>query len=362
MTRSLIHSTKYAVLVTLLCSTPFDSTVAEQPEVTKVEFIVGDYLTKEGGTTAIKDSPLLRPFGTDFDAQGTLYIVELEGGRVHRLNKGSQPEVISGNGSKSYSGDGGPVSKATYNGMHNIAITKDNRIFVSDTFNHCIREIDLDEDKVTTVSGNGKTGFAGDGEAAKDAQYNYLMSISLTPAEDAILIADLKNARIRKLDLESMKVSTVAGNGKNGIPKDGAVATESPLVDPRAVAQDSLGNIYILERNGHALRRVNPDGTITTVAGTGKKGFRDGTALAAQFGSPKHICVDTHNRVYIADDANGAIRCYDPETETVSTLLGRGFGDKKVRLNQPHGVTIEKGNLFVCDTSNNRVFKLILKN
>ena len=362
MVHSRIYSTRIAVLVALFSSLPSASLVAEQPEVTKVEFIVGDYLKAEGGATAIKDLPLLRPFGTDFDSRGTMYIVELEGGRVHRLKKDSQPEVISGDGSKSYSGDGGPVAKATYNGMHNIGITNDNRIFVSDTFNHCIREIDLDADTVTTVSGNGKTGFSGDGKAAKDAQYNYLMSISLTPTEDALLIADLRNARIRKLDLKSMKVSTVAGNGKNGIPKDGAVATESPLVDPRAVAQDSLGNIYILERNGHALRRVTPEGTITTVAGTGKKGFHDGPALVAQFGSPKHICVDEQNRVYIADDANGAIRCYDPETETVSTLLGRGFGDKKVRLNQPHGVTIEKGNLFACDTSNNRIFMLSLKN
>lgn len=344
-----------------LCNFVAASGLAEQPQVAHVEFVVGDYLKAEGGQMNIEDSPLLRPFGTDFDKQGNLYIVELEGGRIHRMKTNSQPVVISGNGSKSYSGDNGPVSEATYNGMHNIAITKSNRIFVSDTFNHCVREVDLGNDLVKTITGNGQPGFAGDEIAAKNAQYNYLMSISLTPAEDALLIADLKNSRIRRLDLESLTVSTIAGNGKQGVPKSGTVAIKSPLVDPRAVAEDSNGNIYILERNGHALRKVTKDGKIDTVAGTGLKGFQDGPANQASFASPKHICVDEENRVYIADDANAAIRCYDPETETVSTILGRGFGDEKVRLKQPHGVTMEQGNLYVCDTSNNRIFKVSFK-
>ena len=91
--------------------------------------------------------------------------------------------------------------------------------------------------------------------------------------------ADLKNLRIRTVDLKTGLVNTVAGNGKRGVPTDGNRATESPLVDPRAVAVDSKDNIYILERGGHALRKVTPDGKIRTVAGTGKAGGADGAAL-----------------------------------------------------------------------------------
>ncbi len=334
---------------------------AEQPVVTGVDFVVGEYLQSEGGKAQPKDFPLLRPFGIDFDSAGAMYIVELEGGRVHKLNGDGAPVVVSGDGSKSYTGDGGAFTKATYNGMHNLAINNNDRAFIADTFNHCLREVNLKTGTIKTFSGNGKTGFAGDGKRAVEAQFDYLMCVSLNPDQDALFVADLKNYRIRKIDLKTGLVSTVAGNGKKGLPQDGAKATESPLVDPRAVAVDSKGNLYILERGGHALRRVNTDGTIQTVAGTGKKGFKDGPALQAQLASSKHICIDDQDRVIIADDANAAIRCYDPKTETVSTLLGQGFGDKRIKLKNPHGVTIEKEQLFVCDTSNNRIFKITFK-
>lgn len=344
----------FACLVSCLEAT----LLADLPEVTQVELLVGSLLKSEGGKAAKESFPLLRPFGIDFDSQGAMYIVELEGGRVHKIVGDSGPKVISGDGSKTYSGDGGPFSEATYNGMHNIAINAADRVFIADTFNHCLREVDLSKNTIKTFSGNGKPGFAGDGALAAVAQYDYLMCATLNPAGDELYIADLKNARIRKIDLKTNFVSTVAGNGKKGIPTDGAQATASPLVDPRAVTVDHEGNIYILERGGNALRKVTPNGTIETVAGTGRQGFQDGPALTAEFASPKHLCVDKQNRVYIADDANAAIRCYDPQTKMVSTLLGRGFGDQRIRLNQPHGVTIEAGKLFVCDTSNNRVFKL----
>ncbi len=337
------------------------NTHAAQPVVTDVSFVVGEYLQSEGSKAQSSDFPLLRPFGIDFDSAGAMYIVELEGGRVHKLIGDGAPVVVSGDGSKTYTGDGGPFAKATFNGMHNLAINRSDRAFIADTFNHCLREVNLKIGSIKTFSGNGKTGFAGDGKPAADARFDYLMCVSLNPNQDALFVADLKNYRIRKIDLKTGLVSTVAGNGKKGVPQDGAKATESPLVDPRAVAIDSNGNLYILERGGHALRRVNTDGTIQTVAGTGKKGFKDGPALEAQLASSKHICIDAQDRVIIADDANAAIRCYDPETETVSTLLGRGFGDKRIKLKNPHGVTIEKRHLFVCDTSNNRIFKLTFK-
>lgn len=327
-----------------------------QPEVGRVTLLVGSRFEREGGPAKPEASPLKNPFGIDFDRDGTMFLVELEGGRVHEWKPGGEVTVISGATENGYRGDGGPVREAIYNGMHNLAITKSGRMFISDTWNHCVREIDLASRTISTYAGTGKAGYSGDGGPAREAQFNYVMCVTLTPDEGTLLIADLNNRRIRAIDLKTNEVRTVAGNGKKGVPEDGAKAVESPLVDPRAVAADSKGRVYVLERGGHALRVVETDGTIRTVAGTGKQGYRDGPALEALLGAPKHLCVDAEDRVFIADDANGAIRCYDPKTETVGTVLGRGHGDEKLTLNRPHGVCVEKGRLYVADTYHHRLF------
>lgn len=289
-----------------------------------------------------------------------MVVVELEGGRVHRLSADGKLATIAGDGSKSYQGDGGPAAKATFNGMHNVAVTPDGDIFIADSWNHCIRKIDAGTGTISTLAGTGQAGFSGDGGPADQATFNFLMCISLNASNDALYVVDLKNLRIRTIDLETKTVQTIAGNGEKGVPGDGADARQGPLVDPRAVAVDSQGIVYILERGGHALRAVTPDGKIRTVAGTGKAGLRDGPALEAQFGSPKHLCVDDRDNVYIADDLNAAIRKYDPQTRMVSTVLGRGHGKPAVELLHPHGVCFEHGDLYAVDSGNHRVLRVDL--
>ena len=323
----------------------------------KVTVILGNLLPSEGGPSDAK-SPLESPFGIDFDPQGNMFIVELAGGRVHRLGKDGRLATIAGDGSKSYTGDGGPADEATFNGMHNLAVTPNGDVYVADSWNHCIRKIDRKTGKIETVAGTGEAGFSGDGGPATRATFNYVMCITLDPTADKLYVADLKNLRIRVIDLDTGIVSTVAGNGQRGVPEDGAEATKAPLVDPRAVTADSQGRVYVLERGGHALRVVDPNGRIRTVAGTGKRGFRDGPALAAEFGSPKHVCVDDQDRVLVADDLNGAVRRFDPATKSVTTVLGRGHSRPKVELLHPHGVCIEQGILYVVDTGNNRILRV----
>jgi len=135
-------------------------------------------------------------------------------------------------------------------------------------------------------------------------EFNYIMCITLNPKGDKLHIADLKNRRIREMDLNSGIVKTIAGNGKRGIPKDGTKATEAPLVDPRAVCSNEAGNVYLLERGGNALRVIRPDGKIYTVAGNRQKGSADGIRSAARFSGPKHICTDPAGNVFVADDVN----------------------------------------------------------
>ena len=154
------------------------------------------------------------------------------------------------------------------------------------------------------------------------------------------------------------------------MPADGAVAREAPLIDPRAVAADGEGNVYILERSGHALRVVDRAGKIRTVVGTGKAGPAgdDGPALAATLHGPKHLCLDRDGNVIIADTDNHVIRKYRSKDGQLVRIAGTGEGGSagvagpphKVELNQPHGVYVDaKGTLYIVDSLNNRVLKLV---
>ena len=323
----------------------------------EVEFVVGDLMVTEGGTWDAASSPLTAPFGVDFNADGEMWMVELEGGRVHRFDAAGKLHLAGGDGSQSYTGDGGPLAKATFNGMHNCAVTPNGDLYIADSWNHCVRKVDAATGVISTIAGTGQKGFSGDGGPATKATFDFVMCITLNPTNDVLHIADLNNRRIRAVDLKSGLVTTVAGNGRKGAPKDGDPAIQSPLVDPRAVAQDSKGNLWILERGGHALRVVLPNGTIQTVAGTGTQGFVDGPGRTSQFGSPKHLCVDEADNVYIADDENSAIRRFDSKTHEVTTILGKGQGDARINLSHPHGVTWENGWLYVVDMGNNRILR-----
>ncbi|HIF00604.1 MAG TPA: hypothetical protein EYG03_19520 [Planctomycetes bacterium] len=299
------------------------------------------------------------PFGVGFDKQGNMYIVELSGGRVHKLDTAGRFTTIAGDGSEGYTGDNGPAKDATFNGMHNVAVTPAGDLYIADSWNHCIRKIDGNTGIITTIAGTGKPGFSGDGGPAIQATFNFLMCVSLNSNNDKLYVADLKNLRIRMVDLKTGVVSTVAGNGEKGIPDDGSVATESPLVDPRAVAVDSKNNVYILERSGHALRMVTPEGNIRTVAGTGKKGGADGTALMAELNSPKHVAIDLDDNVIIADDQNKRVRLYDPDAATLTSILGSGVDKPRRGLLRPHGVCVhEDGSIYVVDTGHHRVLRL----
>ena len=320
----------------------------------KVTLIYGSWTPGEGNPVTTQANPLRHPFGVDFDSKGNMFIVELKGGRVHMLASDNKLLTIAGDGTKGYEGDGGPARKATFNGMHNVAVTPSGVIYISDSWNYCVRRIDDWSGPISTVVGTGKRGFGGDNGPLKKAKFSYIMCITMNDSNDKIYIADIQNRRIRVADMVANRVSTIAGNGKKGVPQDGEKAEEAPLFDPRAVAPDSKGNVYVLERGGHALRVVKSDGLIYTVAGTGKKGKKDGPGKLAELGAPKHICVDDEDNVYIADEANDLIRKYDASTGMVSTVLGHG----KVKLDYPHGVTWEKGKLYVVDTGHNRILRL----
>ena len=153
------------------------------------------------------------------------------------------------------------------------------------------------------------------------------------------------------------------------MPTDGADAKNAPLVDPRAVAVDRQGNVYILERSGNALRVVDPQGRIRTVVGTGKAGLGlgDGDPKKAQLNSPKHLCIDLQDNVIIADSANHRIVKYSSKEKKITLVAGTGKKGEsgnggpalETPMNEPHGVFVHSsGALYIADSGNHRVFRL----
>ena len=318
------------------------------------------FLWTKPSLEVILNSPrTTNPFGLAFDGKGNPFVAEYKGGRILLLGSDGKVRIFSGNGEDGFAGDGLEAAEAIYNGIHNLARASNGDLYVSDTRNNLIRMIHGKTNLVHTIAGMpGKKGFYGDGGLASRAKLADPISISLSPDEKTLLIADIQNRRIRAVDLTTGLIRTLAGNGNRGIPKDGENALEQPLADPRACVMDLEGNLYVLERGGNALRVIRPDGEIFTVAGTGKKGDRDGYARKATFSGPKHLCMDSEGKVIIADDNNHLIRLYDPNTKQVSTILG-GKAQPRTKLNRPHGVAMAPdGALWICDSWNDRVLIL----
>ena len=309
------------------------------------------------------------PFATAVDKAGNFYIPEFGGDCVRKIDTHGIITTIAGTGTKGHTGDGGPAALASVNWMHHLMVAPDGNLYIADTGNFCVRKIDLQSGIISTVAGTGRIGDSGDGGPATKADFSGIYCVAFDASGEHLSALDPGDYRVRCVDLKSGIITTVAGNGLRGKPKNGSDAVTSPLVDPRAVAVDAAGNIYILERGGNALRAVDTHGKIRTVAGTGKKGLSGdgGDALKAEFAGPKHICIDLDQNVLIADTDNHVIRKYSPKDGTVTRVAGTGIvgsaglngPPESIQLSQPHGVFVDPaGTLFITDSYNNRILKL----
>jgi len=311
---------------------------AASPPSGRVELVLGDGLSE--------------PFGVEFDGQGRTYIVEMGGHRVTVLDAKGGRRVLADD----------------FNGPHHLLIGPDGALYVTDTWNYRVRRFDLRTGASTVVAGTGEKGFSGDGGPATAAQFGGIFSIAFD--KRTLYVCDLDNRRIRAVDLKTGVVRTVAGNGEKGVPRDGEDARTQPLFDPRAIAMDAKGSLYICERGGHALRVVDPAGKIRTVAGTGVAGLSGdgGPALSAQVNGPKHIFVEPSGTVLIADTENHVIRRYSPRDGTIQRVAGTGVQGTgglgapalECPLNRPHGAVIHPttGALYIADSENHRVLRV----
>lgn len=325
----------------------------------KIVLVAGG--AKDAVGVAAVEAKLKEPFGVDFDRAGNLFIIEMaSGNRLLKVDAAGLLAHVAGSGKAGAAGDGGPALAAEFNGPHNLAVLPDGNVLIGDTWNGRVRKVDM---KTGTV-----TSLAGYGVPTEKAKGSGPYCITLDFSGTKLFIADL--TRIHELDLATGKSRVVAGNGKHGRPEDGALAIEAPLSDPRAVAVDRKGNIYILERGGNALRVVSTDGKIKTVvnASGAKGGTGDGgPALAATMNGPKHLCIDLNDNVIIADAESHLVRKFTPRDGKIVRVAGTGkqgrgaLGGSPLdcELARPHGVTVHRdGTLYITDSYNNRILRI----
>jgi len=317
----------------------------------KIECIAGCGAGPLGGPA--REAKLLEPFGVAFDPQGNWYICEHQGNRITKVDTKGVITLFAGKDQ-----DVSQEAELLFNEPHAVVVGRNLQMYIADTMNHRLVKIDMNTRKTAVIAGTGQPGFSGDGGPAVKATFNQLYAIDLMVGK--LFITDLRNRRIRLLNLKTGIVVTKAGNGEKGVPEDGAEAARSPLVDPRAAAVDSKGNLYILERSGNALRVIDKNGKIRTVIPPGSQTDKD-------LNGPKHLCFDRQDNVIIADTENHLIRKYSPKDGKTVVIAGTGEkGDRlvaddplKTQLNRPHGVFVhQSGELYISDSDNHRVLKM----
>jgi streptogramin lyase len=230
--------------------------------------------------------------------------------------------------------------------------------------NHIVRRVDRETNTITTVGGNGQRGFSGDGGLATEAKLNQPHSIALDE-DDGLYIADIGNHRIRRINLRTGIIESIAGDGVRKLPRDGQAARGNPILGPRALCIDG-NDLWIALREGHSIWRMDlKAGALHHIAGTGKAGFTGdgGSARTAQFNGPKGIAVGPQENLFIADTENNAIRRIDLRSGLISTITSvsadadiESDGDSEVRLDRPHGVCVgPDGAIYIGDTLNHVV-------
>lgn len=317
----------------------------------------------DGGpaTAAMIDNP----FGVIRGPDGALWFCEYTGQRIRRIGRDGIITTVAGNGTKGYTGDGGPALAASFNLPHEIRFDAAGDLYVADMANHAIRKIALKTGVITTVAGTGQPGYAGDGGPATAAQLKQPHSIQFGP-DGALYICDIGNHVVRKLDPRTGLIATFAGTGRPGDTPDGAPIAGTPLRGPRSLDFDAAGNLWLATREGNQVFKFDlARGTIAHIAGTGKKGFtgHGGPAREATLSGPKGIALDAAGNVWLADTESHSVRMIDARTGTLELIAGTGVkgdgpdGDALAcKLARLHGLYVDTdGTVYIGDSEAHRV-------
>lgn len=322
------------------------------------------------GTPGLSDTAVANPYGLVFGPDGALYFCDLDNQRIRRIDLRTMgTAVVAGNGRRGHDGDGGPALDASLNMPHEIVFDRDGHLYIAERDSHVVRKVDARTRVISTLAGTGTAGFSGDGGPASQAALRSPHSIALEPGgRGGLLVCDIGNHRLRRVDLATGTIATVGGTGERSPTPDGATLAGTPLNGPRTMVFDRDGTLYLALREGNAIYRVEPGtGVLRHLAGTGAQGYGGdgGPAAAATLAGPKGLAW-MPGALFVADTENHVIRRIDLRTGVITTVLGTGaMGDgpdgdpRRCALNRPHGLCPGGGgSLYVADSEAHRIRRL----
>ncbi|HEV7504642.1 MAG TPA: hypothetical protein VGS07_07010 [Thermoanaerobaculia bacterium] len=321
----------------------------------------------DGGPAS--QAQLYRPEFVATDPKGNLYIADTFNNRIRRVDAATgRITSVAGNGEAGYNGDGIPAAGAALFSPEGMAFDRRGNLYIADMGNDRIRRVEVGTGIITTVAGTGEAGFNGDGRKGIETQLNYPISLEYDSKRQALLIADLFNHRIRRLDLRGGTVTTIAGMGAPGDEGDGGPATAARLYNPEGILLDLAGNLYIADHTNHRVRRVDvKSGRISTVAGSGLAGYSGdgGPALQARLFSPSRMAI-WRSTLFVTDSASFVIRAVDLASGVIRSAVGgaaeRGDGPAvEIRLAQPEGLALFEPYLYIADSGHHRVLRVSLE-
>jgi len=338
----------------------------------RITTLVGTGVAGSAADGASADgAPINNPYGVVIGPDGGLYWADFGSYRVLRYDfTAKRINVIAGNGMPGHLGDGGPAKAATLWAPHEVRFDSKGNIVVAERDSHVVRHIDMKTQIIKTLAGTGVRGYSGDGGPAAEAQLNQPHSIVIDKS-DNVLICDINNNRVRRIDARTGIISTFAGTGENAATPDEGGMLTSPIAAPRSIEIASNGTMYLLLRAGNKVIAMDPaQGRLKRIAGTGEFGYTGdgGPALNAKFGAPgsafngpKGIAL-ADNVLYIVDTENHAIRTIDLRSGIITTVAGNGQkgdgpdGDPLAcKMNRPHGVCIQGRNIYIGDSESHRI-------
>jgi sugar lactone lactonase YvrE len=313
------------------------------------------------------NATLRGPQAVSVDTAGNVFIADDGNGRVRQVNTSQIITTVAGNGSL---GDGGPATSATLFFPNGVAADGAGNFYIADSINTAVRRVDAVTGAITNLAGiDGFFGFNGDGIPAVSAQLCFPLGVAVDGSRN-VFIADVCNNRIRRVDAVSGLITTVAGNGTSGFSGDGGLAINASLSSAGALALDSTGNLFIADQNNQRIRRVDAvTGIIATVAGNGTLGFSGDGGLATNamlnltspFSGPAGLAVDGSGNLFFTDTGNARVRRVDAVTGTITTVVGSSsscnaaaLGDGGPATNAslcfPQGVAVDPtGVVYISD-------------
>ncbi|WP_213806699.1 NHL repeat-containing protein [Granulicella sp. dw_53] len=299
----------------------------------------------------IPAAPLILPSAIVFDAQGNLYLAETANHVIRKLAPNGVLTVIAGTATQGFSGDNGFATAAQLDSPQGLALDANQNLYIADTHNHRIRRLNLSTGILTTISGS-TPGFSGDAGLASAAHLNLPTALAFDVNQN-LYIADSGNHRIRRIDITTGLITTIAGNGTQGFSGDSGLAVTAAIDSPQGLAVDVSQNLYLSDTHNHRIRKVTAaTGLITTIAGNGVPG---------PLTLPHGISLDSSGNVYIADTSNHRIRRIDATTGLIAVLAGNGVqgsaGDSgpalSASLDSPTAVSVSPAGLLTFSDAHN---------